>query len=232
MLKCEHLVKKYIQVTALDDLTTEIEPGKIIELLGPNGSGKSTLMKTIAGLTRPTSGSITFNGEPLNYRHKAMIAYMPTEPFYFNYMTAKDVGKYYKDFFPDFDEAKFYRLLTEMDLNGDMKAKSMSSGMMAKLKIAATLSRNSKLIMLDEPLNGIDIIAREKIIKAIREYKHKDSALLVSSHLVDELEEIIDSAIFLKRGKCVLQGPANELRNDNQKTIVDLYKEIYADISY
>lgn len=162
MLKCEHLVKKYITTTAISDLSLEIEPGHIYALLGPNGSGKSTLMKIIAGLVKPDSGTITIDGVPMTYRSKKDIAYMPTEAFFFGYMNCKDIGKYYKDFFDDFDYDKYMGLLAEMELNPDQKAKSMSSGMLAKLKIAVTLSRDSRIVMLDEPLNGIDIIARRR----------------------------------------------------------------------
>ena len=206
MLKCEHLVKKYITTTAISDLSLEIEPGHIYALLGPNGSGKSTLMKIIAGLVKPDSGTITIDGVPMTYRSKKDIAYMPTEAFFFGYMNCKDIGKYYKDFFDDFDYDKY----------------------MGKLKIAVTLSRDSRIVMLDEPLNGIDIIAREKIISTIVRNISDDTAVLMSSHLVDELERIVDHAFFIKNGTCVLQGDAEELRVSRGKSIVDMYKEIYA----
>ena len=228
MLKCEHLVKKYITTTAISDLSLEIEPGHIYALLGPNGSGKSTLMKIIAGLVKPDSGTITIDGVPMTYRSKKDIAYMPTEAFFFGYMNCKDIGKYYKDFFDDFDYDKYMGLLAEMELNPDQKAKSMSSGMLAKLKIAVTLSRDSRIVMLDEPLNGIDIIAREKIISTIVRNISDDTAVLMSSHLVDELERIVDHAFFIKNGTCVLQGDAEELRVSRGKSIIDMYKEIYA----
>lgn len=209
MLKCEHLVKKYITTTAISDLSLEIEPGHIYALLGPNGSGKSTLMKIIAGLVKPDSGTITIDGVPMTYRSKKDIAYMPTEAFFFGYMNCKDIGKYYKDFFDDFDYDKYM-------------------GLLAKLKIAVTLSRDSRIVMLDEPLNGIDIIAREKIISTIVRNISDDTAVLMSSHLVDELERIVDHAFFIKNGTCVLQGDAEELRVSRGKSIVDMYKEIYA----
>lgn len=228
MIKCEHLVKKYMSTTAVSDLSLDIISGNIYALLGPNGSGKSTLMKMIAGLSKPTSGTITMDNRPLDYKAKAHIAYMPTEAYFFGYMNCIDVGKYYRDFFADFDYDKYMRLLQEMDLSPKQKVREMSSGMMAKLKIVATLSRNSEVIMLDEPLNGIDIIAREKIIHTIVSNISDDTAVIMSSHLVDELEKIIDHAIFIKNGTCVLQGNAKELRIAQGKSIVDMYKEIYA----
>ena len=185
-----------MSTTAVSDLSLDIISGNIYALLGPNGSGKSTLMKMIAGLSKPTSGTITMDNRPLDYKAKAHIAYMPTEAYFFGYMNCIDVGKYYRDFFADFDYDKYMRLLQEMDLSPKQKVREMSSGMMAKLKIVATLSRNAEVIMLDEPLNGIDIIAREKIIHTIVSNISDDTAVIMSSHLVDELEKIIDHAIF------------------------------------
>lgn len=228
MLKCEHLEKKYMNLTAVSDITTEIEPGKIYALLGPNGSGKTTFMKIIAGLIKPTSGSITFEDQPIGIYSKSHIAYMPTEGYFYNYMSCKDAGNFYKDFFKDFDENKYYQLLSEMDLDPKQKISKMSSGMVAKAKLAVTLARNSKIIMLDEPLNGIDIIAREKIINAVIKNAADYKAIIMSSHLVDELEKIIDYAIFIRKGSVVMQGDAELLRREKGKTIVDMYKEIYA----
>lgn len=228
MLRCEHIVKKYLTTTAVSDINLEIEKGQIYALLGPNGSGKTTLMKMIAGLAKPTSGSITLDGKPLSYKSKADIAYMPTEAYFFSYMTCIDIAKYYKDFFNDFDYDRFMKLLSDMELNPNQKVKEMSSGMMAKLKISVTLSRKARIIMLDEPLNGIDIIARDKIITTIISNVDDDTAVVISSHLVDELEKIVDHAIFIKNGTCVLSGDADELRETQGKSIVDLYKEIYA----
>lgn len=228
MLKSNNLIKKYMNKTALDGVSLDIELGKIYALLGPNGSGKTTFMKVAAGLVKPNSGSITYKGEPIGVESKKRIAYMSTEPFYYNYMSIADVGKYYKDFFEDFDEARYDELLSRMDLDKKDKAKALSSGLAAKLKIAATLARKSEIYMLDEPLNGIDIISREKIITTIIEVARPDASILISSHLVDEMEKIIDNAVFMKHGKVVLQGDAEELRTTHSKSIVELYKEIYA----
>ncbi len=228
LIDCKNVQKKYMSKTAVEDISIEIEKGRIYALLGPNGSGKTTWMKMVAGLTRPTKGYILFEGEPIGVNSKSKIAYMPTEPFYYNYMTIKDVGKYYQDFFEDFDMARYNSLLERMELNPKDKAKELSSGLAAKLKIAATLARKAKLYMLDEPLNGIDIIAREKIIATILEGYNDDASIIISSHLVDELEKVIDYAIFIKNGNVALQGEAELLRENNNASIVDLYKSIYA----
>lgn len=228
MLKCENVVKKYMTVTAVKDVSFEIERGKIYALLGPNGSGKTTLMKMIAGLTSPNSGKITMDGEDLAVKHKAKIAYMPTEGFFYPYMNCKDVGTYYQDFFEDFSMERFEELMEKMQLQHKDKVSKMSSGMMAKLKIAVTLARKAELILLDEPLNGIDIIARENIIHTVISSASEDCAIVLSSHLVDELEKIIDYALFMKDGEMVLKGHAEGLREEMGKSIVDIYKSIYA----
>ena len=220
-------MKKYGGKMAVANITTDIVPGKIYALLGSNGSGKTTFMKMVAGLVKPTNGTITFNGMPIGDETKKYIAYMPTESFYYNYMTCRDAGKFYKDFYQDFDEIKYYGLLQEMNLDPNMKVSKMSSGMTAKAKLALTLSRNSSIIMLDEPLNGIDIIARDKVIETVLRSASPNNAIIMSSHLVDELEKIIDYAIFVRQGQVVLQGDAEELRTQHGKSIVDMYREIY-----
>lgn len=232
MLSCSQLMKKYMSAAAIEDITLKLEVGKIYALLGPNGSGKTTFMKIAAGLIKPTAGTIQFEGRDIGTYSKAHIAYMPTEAYFYPYMTCRDIGKYYDDFFEDFDIEKFHLMLHNMELNPDQKASKMSSGMMAKLKIAVTLSRNAKLIMLDEPLNGIDIIARERVINTITNNFSPDKTFVISSHLVDELEPVINYAIFIKKGRVELMGPAEELRRANEKSIVDLYKEIYADCQF
>ncbi len=228
MLVCRDLVKSYRNKTAVSGISLDVEPGKIYALLGPNGSGKTTWMKIVAGLVKPTSGTITYNGEPIGANTKRKIAYMPTEPFFYDYMTIANVGKYYQDFFDDFDPNRFEELIKQMDLNMTDKAKSLSSGLAAKLKIAATLARKAELYLLDEPLNGVDIIARDHVITAILEAANENSSIVLSSHLVDELEKIIDNAVFIKDGSMVLCGEAEKIRAERGKSIVDLYKEIYA----
>lgn len=232
MLEANQLMKKYMSVTAVENITLTLETGKIYALLGPNGSGKSTFMKMAAGLIKPTNGSIQFEGNDIGIYSKSHIAYMPTEAYFYSYMTCKDIGKYYNDFFEDFDLDKFNRMLEQMELSQNQKASKMSSGMMAKLKIAVTLCRDAKLIMLDEPLNGIDIIAREKVLNTIIDNFSTDKTFLISSHLVDELEKLVDYAIFIKHGHVELMGQAEELRTTSGKSIVDLYKEIYADCQF
>lgn len=229
MLECKDLVKTYRNKAAVDHLSLQVKPGRIYALLGPNGSGKTTFMKMAAGLVKSNSGELLFEGQPIGVYSKAHTAYMPTEAYFYPYMTGADAGKYYQDFFEDFDPDKYARLLETMNLDPKQKVSKMSSGMMAKLKIALNLSRNARLIMLDEPLNGIDIIARDKIVDTIIDAFSPEKTIILSSHLVDELEKIIDHAIFIKDGQMVLAGDAEMLRMERGKSIVELYKEIYAE---
>ena len=231
-LECRDLTKQYFKVTAVDHVNLTLEPGKIYALLGPNGSGKSTLMKMIVGLIKPSGGEILFEGAPLTWRSRDSVAYMPTEPYYFLYMTCLDMGKYYRDFFDDFDMDAFMGMLADMELAPELKCRELSSGMAAKLKIALTMARKSRLIMLDEPLNGIDLVARDKIISAIIHHLTEDTTVLLSSHLVDEMEKIVDDALFMKNGQLVLTGSAEGLRETRGMSLPDIYREIYGTPDY
>ena len=228
MLKCENLVKVYSGCRAVDGLNLELDAGRIYALLGPNGSGKSTFMKMVVGLIKPTEGKIYLDGEEISDKTRARITYMPTENYFYNYMRIKDIASFYKDFYDDFDEDRMYGLLDRMELHFDGKVRNMSTGMLAKLKVAVAMARNSRVILLDEPLNGIDIIAREQVMNTITGYNNEDKIIIVSSHLVDELEHAAGGAVFIKNGRVVMAGNTEDIRsyNDN-KSLVDLYKEIY-----
>jgi ABC-2 type transport system ATP-binding protein len=228
MLIFSDATKGYGKKKALSNVNVSFEKGKVYALVGPNGSGKSTLMKTAAGLVKLTSGTCTYNGEEIGSKTKSHNAYMSTEPFYYDWMKISDVGKFYSDFFSDFDNAKFDELLRFMELTKELKVKALSSGMAAKLKIAATLSRNADVLMLDEPLNGIDLIGREQIIKSIINATNEEATIIVSSHLFDELEPIVDNTVMLKNGEVILTGNLEDIREKYGKSIVDLYKEIYS----
>ena len=222
------VTKNYAGKAAVENVSLKLETGLVYAMLGPNGSGKTTWMKMVAGLVKPGKGEILYKGKAIGKESKKEIAYMSTEPYFYSWMTVADVGRYYQDFFEDFDMEKYTKLIADMELRMEDKANKLSSGMAAKLKIAATLARAAKLYLLDEPLNGIDIIAREKIITTIINAVDDESTVVISSHLVDELEAVVDSVIFIKEGRNILQGEAEQLREQHSKSIVELYKEIYA----
>lgn len=230
MLECKNITKRYMNFTAVENVTLNIYPGKTYALLGPNGSGKTTLMKMIAGLIHPSQGTITFDGCPVGTETKRYITYMPTENYFYSYMNSRNIGKFYKDFFPDFKEDIYVRLLREMDLNTPVKAKNMSSGMLAKLKLAAAMARQSCITLLDEPLNGMDIIARDKIVHTILTNRAPDNTVILSTHLIEELEDLVDELIFIKNGRIIDAGPAVEIKaRYNQLSLINIYRKIYGE---
>ncbi len=228
LLQTKELSKNFSSTIAVKNVSITLEPGKIYGLLGPNGSGKSTLMKMIAGLFYPTKGSIEVLGGPVGIASKKHVAYMTTEQYLYDYMSIKTVGQFHQDFYEDFEMDVFEGLLQEMKLDKKLKVRNLSSGMAAKLKVAVTMSRKAKIYMLDEPLNGIDLVARDTIINTIIAHANEDNALLISSHLIDEMEKILDEVIFIKDGEIVVMGNAEEIREKHGKSIVDLYREVYA----
>lgn len=227
MLEWRTVTKKYGSKTAVDSISLKLEKGRIYAMLGPNGSGKTTLMKMAVGLVKPESGEVLYNGTKIGPWSRREIAYMSTEPYFYNWMTVKDVGRYYQDFFEDFSMEQYEHLMKRMDLSMDLKTKALSSGMMAKLKIAVTMARKARIYLLDEPLNGIDLLARDEIMKTVLEVVGTDVTLVLSSHLVDELEKIVDHAVYIKNGTVAAFKDVEALQKQEGKTVVDLYREIY-----
>ena len=228
VLETQHLYKRFLGKEAVKDVSIRLEAGKVYGLLGQNGSGKSTFMKMVAGLCCKTEGDIKVMNKGLGKGSKKLVAYMPTEKYIYDYMNIQMVGRYYEDFYEDFSYRSYEELISYMDLDMSMKAIELSSGMLAKLKIAATLSRDASLYMLDEPLNGIDLIARDLIMSAIVKKANKDNTVLISSHLVDVMEDILDEVIFIKDGAIILEGPVEAIRHRQGQSIVEIYKEVYA----
>ena len=227
MLESRNIVKKFGSRAAVDGITVRFEPGHVYAMLGPNGSGKTTWMKMAAGLIKPTAGEMLFGGKPVDLESRKEIAYMSTEPYFYAWMTVKDVGKYYADFFPDFSYDRYLRLLERMELTEGLKTPELSSGMMAKLKIAVTLARDAKVWMLDEPFNGIDLLARDEIRRSILEFAADDRVLILSSHLVEEMEAIADRAVFIKEGRLAEEDDLEELRDSRGVSMADRYRAIY-----
>ena len=226
ILECRNLTKTYRGKKAVSDLSIRLDEGKIYGLLGENGSGKTTWMKMAAGLTKPTQGEILYNGHLLGYRDKSEIAYMSTEPFFYDYMKAADVRKYYQDFFDDFSTDRFNDMMKKMGLEDSMKVRELSSGMNAKLKIIATLAREAKLYLLDEPLNGVDYKAREEIVSLILETAGEGNTFVISTHLLDEIESFVDEAMFIKNGELLRVVDLEKERIASGRSITDIYMEI------
>lgn len=230
MLKSVDVTKKFVGKTAVDGITMSLEPGHIYAMLGPNGSGKTTWMKMAAGLIKPTSGEVLYKDTPIGIESRKEIAYMSTEPYFYDWMTVGDVGKYYKDFFADFSMDKYTDMVISMDLDMKQKVKSLSSGMMAKLKVAVTMARDAKIYMLDEPLNGIDLLARDEVMNMILDAASEDKILLISSHLVEELESVVDKAIFIKQAQLVGVFDVEGLRMTEGVSLADKYRQVFSNL--
>ena len=213
MLDIQHLTRRYQNKLAVSDLSLTFEKGKTYALLGPNGSGKTTLMKMIAGLTKQTSGEITLDGIPVGPETKKHIAYMPTESYFYSYMSIADAGKYYADFFEDFDERRYEEALQRMELN-------------PKDRLALTLSRDAQVMMFDEPLNGVDILTRKQVVDEIIRNRENGRTMIISTHLVDELNAYIDVAIFMKNGVLGRIGDRAALE-EKHGSLTNLYLSIY-----
>jgi len=227
MLQSKEITKVFGAKTAVDHVSLTLEAGHVYAMLGPNGSGKTTWMKMAAGLIKPTSGQALFRGAPVDINSRRHVAYMSTEPYFYSWMSARDVGNYYADFFDDFSLSRYQKLLGQMELEEGMKTKTLSSGMMAKLKIAVTMARDAQVYMLDEPFNGIDLLARGEIRRCILEAAGSDKLMLLSSHLVEEMEAIADRAVFIKEGRLVENVDLELMRDTQGVSMADRYRAIY-----
>lgn len=231
LVRTDSLTKSYLGKPALLNFTCDFARGATYGLLGPNGSGKTTLMKLLAGLHQKSSGILTVFDKQLTWRTKAQVAFMPTEPFIYDEFTVRDCLNYFADMFDGFRRSEAEELLTRENIASKMKAGKLSSGMHAKLKFTMTAMRQAELYMFDEPLNGIDLIARDYVIVLLKRLRDEGKTQIISSHLVNELEQVIDHAIFLHNGETIATGTCDELRAKfGGKSITDIYREIYANV--
>lgn len=227
MLKTINLTKQYSRNRGLNELNMEIKTGRIVGLLGPNGSGKTTLLKIAAGILRQESGEIEIDGKKPGIYTKSIVSYLPDTNYLYKWMRIKDAVKFYSDMFKDFDREKCVELLKFMNLDEKDKVVSLSKGMLEKLNLSLTISRKAKLYILDEPLGGVDPTAREKIIDTILNNYREDSSMIVTTHLVNDIERLFDDVFFISEGKIVLEGNAEELRISKGKSIDELYREVF-----
>ena len=183
-------------------------------------------MKILGDLTKQSSGEVLFEGKPLSIQSRKDIAYLPTESQAYPFMTVEDYGKYHKSFFPDFQEEEYKAMLEEMDISLKLNFKSLSTGMDKKVRIAATLARNAKLVLLDEPFNGVDLLAREEIEKMILEKKRENSTILLSSHLVEEVEDYIQFAIFFHQGRILSVEQLERMQENKGQNLTERYRSI------
>ena len=227
IIEINDLSKYYGKKKALDNISINIEKGKIIGILGPNGSGKTTLIKIMVGILRQTKGNVLVDGKNIGVYSKSIVSYLPDRNFLYKWMKIQDAINFYKDFYDDFDENKAYELLGFMKLEKNMKINALSKGMHEKLNLTLVLSRKAKVYILDEPIGGVDPVAREQILNAIIDNYNEESTMIITTHLVRDMENILDDVVFIQEGRIILQGNAEKLREEKSMQIDDLSREIF-----
>ncbi|EJR13827.1 ABC transporter ATP-binding protein [Bacillus cereus] len=227
LLKIENLWKRYNLKTVLQDLSATISEGKIIGLVGDNGSGKTTLLKMIAGLRYPSKGTITIEGQKVGIETKKIVSFMPDSPIFDEWMTIKAAVVFYRDFYRDFDFHQAMDLIAEFKMPLEEHIVALSKGEVEKLQLILTFSRKAKLYILDEPLGGIDLVSRKHVLDLILKFYREDCTILISTHLIEEIESIFDEVIFLKDGTIVLHENVEEIRFHHGKAVHELFREVF-----
>lgn len=227
ILEINNLNKKYFSKQALEDVNLSLDKGRILGLMGPNGSGKTTLLKIIAGLQHANSGNIKICGNSIGIESKKLVSFLPDKNVLYPHMKAIDAINFYHNYFMDFDLKKALDMLDFMKLDKNEKVSAMSKGMIEKLNLVLTFSRNAKLFVLDEPLGGVDPVARERIISTIIKTYNEDSSIIISTHLVNDVENIFDDVCFIGKGKIILNGSAEDLRLEKGVSIDKLYIQTF-----
>ena len=227
ILQCRNLSKKYGATEALRGIDLEFEAGRIVGLLGPNGSGKTTFIKLANGLLKPSEGEILIDGNSPGKETKAEVAYLPDRDFLPDYMSVSQLIKYYSDFFSDMNTAKAEEMLRSLDLDKDMKLKKMSKGTREKVQLILTMSRDAKVYFLDEPIAGVDPAARDYILRTIITNYNPDALVVISTHLIADVENVLDEVVFIKEGKIVLHKEADVIREEEAKSIDGLFREVF-----
>ena len=227
LLECKHLCKSFDRRVVLDDVSLKIDKGKIYGLLGKNGAGKSTLIKLINDLLTIDSGQILFKGKPIGVNSKAHISYLPERTYLDKTMTIKQAFKMFSEFYADFDLERAHTLLADLDLTEDMKIAKMSKGMQEKLQLILVMSRDADLYILDEPLGGVDPATRDHILDTILSNFKEGSSVIISTHLISDVERILDDVIFIDKGQIVLTGSADKLRAKHEASINDIFRSMF-----
>ena len=227
LLECKNLSKNYDEKQILKDINLKIPRGKIIGLLGKNGTGKTTLIKLINDLLTPTSGKILINGKKPGIESKEVIAYLPERTYLDREMTIKQAIKYFEEFYKNFNSDKAIKLLKDLNLDIDTKISKMSKGMQEKLQLILVMSRNAELYILDEPLGGVDPATRDYILDTILSNFSDGASVIISTHLISDVERILDEVIFIDEGKIILTSSADELRNKEKASIDEIFRRYF-----
>lgn len=227
LVECKNLYKSYGNKEVLTDINLKIPRGKIIGLLGKNGTGKTTLIKLINDLLTPTKGEILINGEKVGIESKKIIAYLPERTYLDKTMTVDKVINFFEDFYDNFDSEKARKLLKDLDLDTNLKLSKMSKGMQEKVQLVLVMSRKADLYILDEPLGGVDPATRDYILDTILSNFNEGASVLISTHLIADIERILDEVIFIDKGKVILTSPADELRDKENASIDEIFRRLF-----
>ena len=227
LIRCNDLSKNYGSITALDNISFTLESGKIVGLLGPNGSGKTTLIKLLNGLLTPSKGEILIDGQKVGVQTKKLVAYLPDNSYLNSWMTVKQIVAYFADFYEDFRPEVAYEMLARLDIAPDRKLKTLSKGNKEKVCLILVMSRNARLYVLDEPIAGVDPAARDYVISTIINNYNPQATVIISTHLIADIEQILDEVIFLKNGRVVLQKTVDEIRTEHEKSVDELFREVF-----
>ncbi len=209
------------------NLNLNLESGKIIGLLGPNGSGKTTLIKLLAGLLKEEKGSITIGGHQVGHESKAIVSYLPERTYFNENLKVKQIINMFKDFYADFDEARAYHMMDLLKIDTNMIIKKLSKGNKEKVQLIMVMSRRAKLYLLDEPIAGVDPAARDYIIETILSNFDSEASILISTHLISDIENILDDVIFIKDGNIVCHQDADSLRQEKGQSIDEIFREVF-----
>lgn len=227
ILECRELTKRYSYLEALSQVDLRIERGKIVGLLGPNGSGKTTLIKLASGLLVPTAGEILIDGKKPGPATKLQVSYLPERAYLNNWMRVCDLISFFGDFYSNFDKAKAYEMLQRLGINSRDRLKTMSKGTKEKVQLILVMSRNADLYLLDEPIGGVDPAARDYILSTILTNYNSSSTIILSTHLISDIEQILDDVVFIRQGKVALSSSVDEIREGQGKSVDALFREVF-----
>lgn len=227
LLECKDLTKKYGQTTAIDHINLAIESGHIIGLLGPNGSGKTTLIKMMNGLLTPTSGTLYMREQPIGVESKKHISYLPDHTYLNMNQRVSDIITFFADFYEDFDQERAYDMLEKLQISPKTRLKSMSKGTKEKVQLILVMSRHADLYILDEPIAGVDPAARDYILNVILSNYEPEASILISTHLIADIENILDEVIFIQNGQIRLTSSVDDIRENQGKSVDALFREVF-----